>query len=158
MASGQDFAIAINNSVDHLIEIWYLISRIWNLPVQQDQYKQLSQYLLALPEALTQASNFTESLARSHEQARALRAHWNNANITDRVMTTLDLAIGLAQSRVPDFISGIFSYFYQGHFEEDFRSLWGSSSLESKVAMMFFLVWLIFYASLHSVRWLRQGR
>lgn len=158
MASGQDVADAISDSVDRLTELLRVISRIWNLPVQQDRYGQFSQYLLALPEALTQASNFTESLARSHGQARALRAHWTNANITDKVMTTIDLTRSLVQSRVPSFIGEVFSYFYQGHFEVNFRSLWGSSSLESEVAMMFFLVWMIFYASLHSVRWLRQGR
>lgn len=158
MASGQALATALGNSVDQLIELLDIISRIWNLPVQQDRYKQLSQYFSALSEGFTHASNLTESLAHSHEQARALRAHWTNANITDRMIITLNLIIGLAGSRVPSFISEIFSYFYQGHFEEDCRSLWGSSFLESKVAMMFFLVWLIFYASLQSFRWLREGR
>lgn len=158
MASGQDVADAISDSIENLTSLFKVISSIWNLPVQQDRYRQLSRYLLALTEALTQASNFTESLARSHGQARALRTDWTNANTTAKVMATIDLTIGLVHSRVPDFISEVFSYFYQGHFEANFRSLWGSSSLESKVAMMFFLVWMIFYASLHSVRWLRQGR
>lgn len=133
-----------------------LAYQIWNLPSQQNWKKQMYLYLLALPEAFAQASNLTQSLARSHEQATAFSANWTDASGTGRVMATINLTIGLVKSSLPDVISETFNLFYQGHFRVNFRSLYRNSSLESKVGMMCLLAWLIFCASSYSVRWLMR--
>lgn len=156
MASGQGLADSISTSIDILVEFMKLAYRIWNLPAQQNWQTKIYTYLLALPEAFAQASNLTQSLARSHEQATALSANWTDANGTDQVMTTVNLTIGLVKSSLPDVISETYNYFWKGHFRVNFRSLCRNSSLESKVGMMCLLAWLIFCASSYSVRWLMR--
>lgn len=156
MASGKDLADAISKSVEKLCQLYSTIKRIWDMPAEEDRYKQNASYLLALPEALTKASDFTNSLARCHELATALYANWAIANRRGRVVVGVGLAISLAQSPVPHLVSRILNYIIQRNLEKDFRGLWGSSSLESKVTMIFFLVWLLFYATLHYLRRVRQ--
>lgn len=151
----QDLTDAMSQTLEMLCHLLTTIIRIWYMPAEEDRYTQFLIYLLALPEALSDISN---SLARGHELATALRAQWDNANSIGRVVIILGLTISLSKSQVPDLIRVMYHEYIQGRFEVYFQSFWGSSSLEGKVAMMFFLGWLLLYASLRYVQRLRHER